>query len=78
MSNPFGFMEVERQDAPAASALERIKDFNEFHTPLSLQEQKKQGERCMHCGVPFCQSGMKLSGMISGCPLNNGSRRMTD
>ena len=71
MSNPFGFMEVERQDAPAAYALERIKDFNEFHTPLSLQEQKKQGERCMHCGVPFCQSGMKLSGMISGCPLNN-------
>ncbi len=71
MSNPFGFMEVERQNAPAASALERIKNYNEFHTPLSDQEQKKQGERCMHCGVPFCQSGMKLSGMISGCPLNN-------
>ncbi len=25
----------------------------------------------MECGVPFCQSGMMLGGMISGCPLNN-------
>ena len=25
----------------------------------------------MHCGVPFCQSGMSIGGMISGCPLNN-------
>ena len=71
MNNPFGFMEYERQDAPAFSALERIKNYNEFHTPLSENEQKTQGERCMNCGVPFCQSGMKINGMISGCPLNN-------
>ena len=25
----------------------------------------------MACGVPFCQSGMTLSGMTSGCPLHN-------
>ena len=71
MNNPFGFLEYERQDAPAYDVRERIKNFNEFHTPLSLQEQKKQGERCMNCGVPFCQSGLKINGMISGCPLNN-------
>ena len=71
MGNPFGFMEYERQDAPAVSALERIRHYNEFHTPLSEQEQKRQGERCMHCGVPFCQSGMPINGMLSGCPLNN-------
>ena len=71
MNNPFGFMEYARQDAPADSVYERIKNFNEFHTPLSEREQKKQGERCMHCGVPFCQSGLKINGMISGCPLNN-------
>ena len=44
MSNPFGFMEYERQDAPASSALERIRNYNEFHTPLSAKEQQKQGE----------------------------------
>ena len=25
----------------------------------------------MECGVPFCQSGMTLCGMTSGCPLHN-------
>lgn len=25
----------------------------------------------MNCGVPFCQSGMKLAGMFTGCPLHN-------
>ena len=71
MNNPFGFMEYARQDAPADDVRERIKNFNEFHTPLSLQAQKQQGERCMNCGVPFCQSGLPINGMISGCPLNN-------
>ncbi len=71
MGNPFGFLEYARKDAPADAITARITNFNEFHTPLSEQEQKKQGERCMHCGVPFCQSGMAINGMISGCPLNN-------
>ena len=25
----------------------------------------------MACGVPFCQSGMIIGGMASGCPLHN-------
>ncbi len=36
-----------------------------------MEEQQKQGARCMDCGVPFCQSGMTLCGMTSGCPLHN-------
>ena len=71
MGNPFGFMEYARQEAPADSVQERIKHYNEFHTPLTEREQKRQGERCMNCGVPFCQSGLPIDGMISGCPLNN-------
>ena len=51
--------------------MERIKHFNEFHTPLSKEEQELQGARCMACGVPFCQSGKPLAGMASGCPLHN-------
>ena len=51
--------------------LSRIGHFNEFHTPLTEEQQKKQGARCMECGVPFCQSGMMIGGMVSGCPLNN-------
>ena len=25
----------------------------------------------MDCGVPFCQAGMNICGMTSGCPLHN-------
>ena len=71
MNNPFGFMEYARQDAPADDVFKRITNYDEFHTPLSEKEQRRQGERCMNCGVPFCQSGMAINGMISGCPLNN-------
>ena len=71
MGKPTGFLEYERKEAAAISPLNRIKNFNEFHIPLSKEEQQKQGARCMECGVPFCQSGMTIKGMTSGCPLNN-------
>ena len=71
MGKPTGFMDYEREDAQAYSVLERIKNFDEFHTPLTKQEQEKQGARCMECGVPFCQSGLIIGGAVSGCPLNN-------
>ena len=71
MGKATGFLEYDRVEAEAFSPLERIKNFNEFHLPLSEEEQKRQGARCMDCGVPFCQSGMTIKGMTSGCPLNN-------
>ena len=71
MGKPTGFMDYERETAKAVSPKERVKNFNEFHTPLSKEEQQKQGARCMNCGVPFCQSGEMISGMASGCPLHN-------
>lgn len=71
MGKPTGFLDYEREDAVAESPKQRIKHFNEFHTPLSKEEQQKQGARCMDCGVPFCQSGLMLAGMAFGCPLNN-------
>ena len=64
-------MDYARQDKTAEQPLERIRHFNEFHTPLSKEEQELQGARCMDCGVPFCQSGKNLMGMASGCPLHN-------
>ena len=71
MGKPTGFMEYERQTSEAVSPKERIKNFNEFHTPLSREKQQIQGARCMACGVPFCQFGQMIGGMASGCPLNN-------
>ena len=71
MGKPTGFLEYERKTGKAQEPLSRIRHFNEFHTPLTEEQQKKQGARCMECGVPFCQSGMMIGGMVSGCPLNN-------
>lgn len=71
MGKPTGFMDYQREDSAAVSPKERIKNFKEFHTPLSAEKQQQQGARCMDCGVPFCQAGMMIGGMASGCPLNN-------
>lgn len=71
MGKATGFMEFDRKTAKAVEPKNRIKNYNEFHTPLPCEEQRKQAARCMECGVPFCQSGMEIMGMTSGCPLNN-------
>jgi len=71
MGKPTGFMDYERKVAKAEAPKSRVKHFNEFHTHLPQSEQRLQGARCMECGVPFCQSGMMLGGMVSGCPLHN-------
>lgn len=71
MGKPTGFIEYERQGNEETGAKERIRNFNEFHVPMSEEERRTQAARCMDCGVPFCQSGMMIGGMASGCPLNN-------
>lgn len=71
MGKPTGFMEFERKESTSVKPKERIKNYKEFHNPLSMEERQTQGARCMNCGVPFCQSGMMIGGMASGCPLNN-------
>ena len=71
MGKPTGFLEYERTEARSVEPKERIKNFNEFHVFLSKEKQREQAARCMDCGVPFCQSGMTIAGMTSGCPLHN-------
>lgn len=71
MGKPTGFLEFVRENDPAEAPLERIKHYQEFHPRLPRAERQRQGARCMECGVPFCQSGAVLNGMVSGCPLHN-------
>ena len=71
MGKPTGFLEYKRETAKVLPPKVRIANFNEFRTPISKEKQTTQGARCMACGVPFCQSGMMLNGMASGCPLHN-------
>ena len=71
MGKPTGFMEYKREESRSEDPLKRIGHFNEFHQHLPKEKQQLQGARCMECGVPFCQAGMMISDMVSGCPLHN-------
>ena len=71
MGKTTGFLEYKREDGPVRSEEERVQDFKEFHGCLESECRKKQAARCMDCGIPFCQAGLMISGMVSGCPLHN-------
>ncbi|MBI4488391.1 MAG: glutamate synthase subunit beta, partial [Deltaproteobacteria bacterium] len=61
----------ERELPPDRSPLERLNDWKEFHEHFPESKLKQQGGRCMDCGIPFCHTGTLISGMASGCPINN-------
>jgi len=71
MGKPTGFLEFERELPADRAPLSRIKDWKEIHLHLPEDKLKTQGARCMDCGVPFCHTGKIISGMASGCPINN-------
>src|SRR5688572_10772331 len=57
-----GFLEFERVEETYEPKEQRKQHFREFIPPLSSEQAKVQGARCMDCGVPFC---------MNGCPVNN-------
>ncbi len=71
MGKPTGFLEYLREIPTDRSPLERVRDWNEFHLHMEEKALRNQGARCMDCGVPFCHTGKLISGMASGCPVNN-------
>jgi glutamate synthase (NADPH/NADH) small chain len=71
MGKATGFLEYQREENPWRSPEERIKSFEEFRIDQSDEERERQSARCMNCGVPLCQSAIRLSGMVTGCPLHN-------
>ena len=62
MGNPTGFLEFQRRDRSYAPVDDRLKHWREFIKPLSEDELRRQGARCMDCGTPFCHQA---------CPVNN-------
>ncbi|QSA98600.1 glutamate synthase subunit beta [Methylococcus sp. EFPC2] len=62
MGKPTGFMEIARQDRRYTLVADRVQHYHEFVVPLSEDEVRKQGARCMDCGIPYCHNG---------CPINN-------
>jgi len=71
MGKPTGFIEYLRELPVDRTPQERMHDWNEFHHHMEEKKLRHQGARCMDCGVPFCHTGKLISGMASGCPINN-------
>src|SRR3989449_1669044 len=71
MGKPTGFIEYLRELPADRAPAERINDWDEFHYHMEAANLRQQGARCMDCGIPFCHTGTLLSGMASGCPINN-------
>ena len=62
MGKDTGFMEFARETPTRRPVAERVNDWFEIYLDFPEEKIRKQGARCMDCGVPFCHTG---------CPLNN-------
>ncbi len=62
MGKVTGFLELAREEEQYEAPQLRKKHYREFVMHLSDDAAKKQGARCMDCGIPFCNNG---------CPVNN-------
>ena len=71
MGKPTGFLEYARELPTELTPSDRLRNWDEFHLPMPDEKVQTQGARCMDCGTPFCHTGTIISGMASGCPINN-------
>lgn len=62
MGKPSGFIEFQRRDRSYAPVTDRLNHYKEFMHQLPEEELRRQGGRCMDCGIPYCHQG---------CPVNN-------
>jgi glutamate synthase (NADPH/NADH) small chain len=59
-----GFLEIQRKKSPTRPVAERLRDWKEVYLPYPENDLRKQGARCMDCGVPFCHQGCPLGNLI--------------
>ncbi|HJT09121.1 MAG TPA: glutamate synthase subunit beta [Stellaceae bacterium] len=62
MGKPTGFMEFQRRERGYAPVADRVQHWREFTRALPEDELRRQGARCMDCGMPYCHHA---------CPVNN-------
>jgi glutamate synthase (NADPH) small chain len=59
-----GFLEIKRETPKRRPVGERVHDWQEVYLPFEADKLKKQGARCMDCGIPFCHQGCPLGNLI--------------
>src|SRR5262245_6978027 len=64
MGEPSGFLKFPREMPRRRPVEERIRDWREIYLEMPEEGLKKQGARCMDCGIPFCHKGCPLGNII--------------
>ena len=59
-----GFLEFEREKVHKQPVPARLKHWREFEERTPDDVLKRQGARCMDCGIPFCHKGCPLGNII--------------
>ncbi len=59
-----GFFEQDREEAKKRDVVVRIRDYDEIYEVFGTRRARRQSERCVQCGDPYCHSD-------NGCPLHN-------
>jgi glutamate synthase (NADPH/NADH) small chain len=69
VTDPRGFLTIERRVAGYRPVAERRDDWRDVNARPADDDVRTQARRCMDCGVPFCHSG---------CPLGNAIPEWND
>ncbi len=64
MGDVHGFMEHRRELPRRRPVAVRLRDWKEVYEPFPEESTKRQGARCMDCGIPFCHDGCPLGNLI--------------
>jgi glutamate synthase (NADPH/NADH) small chain len=64
MGKPTGFLEFDRQLPRRRPVPVRLRDWHEVYEPFPAEATRRQGARCMDCGIPFCHEGCPLGNLI--------------
>ena len=64
MGKPTGFIEFKREKQPYRPVEERVRDWQQVMLPWPVEVLRRQGARCMDCGIPFCHQGCPRGNLI--------------
>ena len=64
MGKATGFIEYGRELPRRRPIPVRLRDWREVYEPFDEGAARRQGARCMDCGIPFCHEGCPLGNLI--------------
>ena len=64
MTDPKGFLQIQRRLTPYRPVDERLADYAFVAPEAEVGLVREQARRCMGCGVPFCHTGCPLGNLV--------------